>query len=341
MKIARILTKARVRPMPARRLSLLQLDQEGTQDLSTPIKQSSVLGFGSGAKRACLAACLGFVAMTPAAQAQQASNGYVAGAERIDLSDRVRMNSQRIAAMSCMIDAGANVDENRAAILEAMTEVDGLLAALKDGDTDLNVTVAESDRKMLTAIRGVSLQWELFRDALDLRLTAGAQSVGPDYVSRQNLNLMHASKYLVSEAISAYAIPPALLQNDAFTLQIVARQRTLAQQIAKETCGVLTGNNMMGNEKRLANSTRRFDASFNALVNGFPAAGVSAPATDEIKAGLAAMKSDWAELQGALASVDADADPAQAGSIVSKLDSLMVQFDALVPLYVEESKSGL
>jgi len=283
MKIARILTKARVRPMPARRLSLLQLDQEGTQDLSTPIKQSSVLGFGSGAKRACLAACLGFVAMAPAAQAQQASDGYVAGAERIDLSDRVRMNSQRIAAMSCMIDAGANVDENRAAILEAMTEVDGLLAALKDGDT----------------------------------------------------------KYLVSEAISAYAIPPALLQNDAFTLQIVARQRTLAQQIAKETCGVLTGNNMMGNEKRLANSTRRFDASFNALVNGFPAAGVSAPATDEIKAGLAAMKSDWAELQGALASVDADADPAQAGSIVSKLDSLMVQFDALVPLYVEESKSGL
>lgn len=267
---------------------------------------------------------------------------YLAGAERIEIGDRVRMYSQRITAMACMIDAGISPAENRAAIITAMAEVDTLLDAMKDGNSDLNVEIAEDDRRMLQAIRGVSLQWATFRDAMDLRLSVGADAViGPDYVSRQNLNLMHASKYLISETVSRYSIPPALLQNDAFTLQIVARQRTLSQQIAKESCGILTGNAVMGNEVRLAKSTRRFDASLNALINGFEGAGVSAPATVEISDGLTAMTADWAALRAELEQVSASTDPAKAGALFTQLDSLLSQFERLVPLYVEESKSGL
>jgi len=267
---------------------------------------------------------------------------YLAGAERIEIGDRVRMYSQRITAMACMIDAGVNVDENQAAITQAMAEVDVLLDAMKNGNSDLNVATVEEDRRMLEAIRGVALQWDIFKDALELRMNVGSDAiVGPDYVSRQNLNLMHATKYLISETVSKYTIPPALLQNDAFTLQIAARQRTLSQQIAKETCGILTGNAVMGSEVRLAKSTRRFDASFNALVNGFESAGVSAPATSEIREGLTAMSNDWTTLRAELEQVNKNSDPATVGALYGQLDSLMARFDTLVPLYVEESKSGL
>ncbi len=289
---------------------------------------------------ACAAALMALLPTT-AANAQQATDGvYISGAERIDIGERIRMQSQRITAMACMMDAGINVDENRETIQAAMTEVDALLGAMKDGDTSYNVTVAEDDRRMLEAIRGVKLQWERFSEAMDLRL-AGVESSGPDYVSRQNLNLMHASKYLVSETVNRYAIPPALLQSDAFTLQIVARQRSLAQQLAKESCAIVTGNATMGSQARLHNSTKRFDASFNALINGFPAAGVSKPATPEIRAQLVAMSAEWAALRAELVNLGTETPQGKAEEINSALDAIMVQYDQIVPLYLEVSKSGL
>lgn len=287
---------------------------------------------------ACLAATL---TAAPAVMAQTADDHYRAGAERIEIGDRVRMYSQRITAMACMAEAGINAAENQAAIMEAIAEVDGLLDAMKDGDAALNVALAEDDRRMLSAIRGVALQWDTFKQAMTLRFDVGATEVGPDYISRQNLNLMHASKNLISETISHYAIPPALLQNDAFTLQIATRQRTLSQQIAKETCGIVTGNAVMGSEVRLAKSTRRFDASLNALVNGFEGAGVSAPATPEIRDGLAAMTADWSALRDQLNSIDGTTDLNTVSEVYDDLDSLLAQFDTIVPLYIAESKSGL
>jgi len=293
-------------------------------------------------KQVCCAAVLAVLPMTSAVaqDAQPSGAVYISGAERIEIGDRIRMQSQRISAMACMMDAGVNVDAHRTAIQEAITEVDALLAGMKDGDATLNLTVAEDDRRMLSAIRGVKLQWEHFRDALNLRLS-DIELVGPDYVSRQNLNLMHASKFLVSETVNRYTIPPALLQSDAFTLQIAARQRSLAQQIAKESCALMTGNAVMGSSRRLQNATKRFDASFNALLNGFPAAGVSAPATDEIQERLSDMSADWLALLAQLVALDDQAGSAKAQDIYNALDHIMVQYDALVPLYIEESKSGL
>ena len=293
-------------------------------------------------QNACLAAVMALlpVGAASAQEAQPTSGIYISGAERIEIGDRIRMQSQRISAMACMMDAGINVDSQRRAIRDAITEVDALLAAMKDGDAGYNVTVAEEDRRMLQAIRGVSLQWDRFSQAMNLRL-AGAESIEPDYVSRQNLNLMHASKYLVSETVNRYAIPPALLQSDAFTLQIVARQRSLAQQLAKESCAIMTGNAVMGSSTRLRNTTKRFDVSFNALINGFPAAGVSAPATPEIRAQLAAMSADWATLRTELASLDPENGNGKAEEIHDALNAIMAQYDLVVPLYIEESKSGL
>ena len=283
-----------------------------------------------------------FAVETVSAQGSGAGAGvYLSGAERIDVSDRIRTQSQRVAVISCLIDAGIDAEAHRATLTASLAEVDKMLAVMNDGDAALGITVPEDDRRMLAAIRGIKLQWDPFKVEAQTRLGTGTPAPGPDFVSRQNLNLMHVSKNLISETINHYSIPPALLQLDAYTLQIVARQRALSQQIAKEACGILTGNPIMGNQPRLTNAIARFDASFNALLNGFPAAGVSAPATPEIKAALSAMSESWGNVKAELAQVTPNGGAEQAQNLFRQLDSLRDQYDDLVPNYVVQSKSGI
>jgi len=189
------------------------------------------------------------------------------------------------------------VDEFRSVMSDAMGEYDMLFAALTDGNADLGIGLAEESRKMQNALRGMSLQWDRYKAAVQARLSGQIAERGPDYVSRQNLNVMHSGKYLISEVINHYTIPPALLQGDAFTLDIVARQRSLSQQIAKEACGVITDNGTLGRTVRLQRAVRLFDASYNALVSGFPGAGVSPPPTPAIKAGLDDIAGNWSAVK--------------------------------------------
>ena len=266
---------------------------------------------------------------------------YLSGAERIDLSDRIRVNSQRISASVCLIDAGLKVDENRKIITDAIADTELMLAALTDGNASLGVETPEDGRKMLAALRGVSLQWDPFKTEAQTRLGQGQPAPGPDYVSRQNLNLMHVTKNLTSQVINDYSIPPALLQNDASTILFATRQRSLSQQIAKEACGILTGNTIMGNMPRLKNAVARFDATFSALLTGFPAAGISAPATPQIKAELEAAQGEWNSFKAELENVTQDGDPQNAEALFTKLNSLLAKIDTVIPHYVEESKAGI
>jgi len=314
-------------------LSLKKPDHEGTLN----VKYKAFKRFSTSA---CMAMAVFLSApATTVAQENSAQDAlYESGAERIDVVDRMRMQSQRISALSCMYDAGINVEQSKAAIEDAVAEYDALLSAIRDGAPALNINIAEDDRRMLSNIRGLGLQWENFKQAVNLRMDSQVETVGPDYVSRQNLNLMHSSKILVSETIAHYAIPPALLQNDAFTLLIAARQRTLSQQIAKEACAIITGNDTMGRAARLANATNRFDASHNALLNGFEGAGISPAPTPEIREGLLAMTSDWVILREQLAQVSSNTSTAQVSEIYEQLDDVVVQLDAIIPLYIAESK---
>jgi hypothetical protein len=294
--------------------------------------------------RAICAAIAVTTTMVQPAAAQStttAADVYLAGAERIDVSDQIRTLSQRIAVASCFVDAGVSVDEFQGVMSNSVVEFDALFAALRDGNPDMGINLVEEDRKMLVALQRVSSQWDNYKTAIAYRIAGSITEAGPDYISRQNLNVMHVGKYLISEVINRYSIPPALLQRDAYTLTIAARQRALSQQIAKEACGVVTGNTVMGNLGRLDKSVRRFDASLNALVDGFPAAGVSAAPTPNIKAQLETIQGDWNAVRGQIDAISGPADVQVAVDIYRQLDAIATQANALVPLYVVESKSGI
>ena len=266
---------------------------------------------------------------------------YQSGVERIDASDKLRMLIQEISVAACLVDADVDADTYRGAISQGIAEFDALLAALETGDAAYGIGSAEENRKMLSAIRGLALQWERLKIAAQSRVDDAPVEDGVDFLSRQNLNSMHAAKYLVLEATNTYAVPPALLQLDAFTINILARQRSLTQQMAKEACGVITGNTIMGREARLQNAVGLFDASLDALINGLPSAGVAAPSSADISERLMALSSDWSDIKADLAGLAGQEDAQKAGDLYQSLADLRASFDEIMPLYIEDSKSGL
>jgi hypothetical protein len=262
-------------------------------------------------------------------------------AERIDITERVRALSQRIGVAACHVQAGSDVDTFKKVGTDAIAEFDRLMLGLAEGNPDLGLPAKEEERKVLAGIRGVDLQWQTFAGQAKAMMDGSAPADGWDYVARQNLNLMHSTKYLVQEIINAYANPPELLQSHALTLDIVGRQRSLALQMAKEACGLANGNKVVGNSFRFAKTMRLFEASLNALVNGFPAAGVIAPPSPEIAAKMAEIQADWAAVKPEVEKAMAGGDPAASVELYKKLDAITVKFDEVTLLYVTASKSGI
>ena len=266
---------------------------------------------------------------------------YMSGAERVTAGGHMRTAAQQIAVASCFLDAGIEADTFREQINQSVTVFDDNINALRDGNAALGVQTPEEGRKLLSTIYSVTSQWTPFKEASHARLQGGGVMDGTDYVSRHNLNMMHTSQYLLREIIAGYAIPPALLQSDAFTMDVLTRQPAIGFQIAKEACGLITGNTVMGSAARFDKSVDRFDASMGALVNGFEGVGVSAPPTPEARAALESVSAEWTTLKAELAQVKGSNDVVLALSIYRKFDTINDQFEAIIPLYIEASKSGI
>lgn len=263
------------------------------------------------------------------------------GVERIDASDRLRTLSQKISTAACLLDAGIDAQANKDVIADGITAFDTILSALRDGDPAMGIATAETNRKMLAAIRGLSLQWDRLKVAAGNRVAGEKADELVDYLSRQNINTMHAAKYLVTETVNTYAVPPALLQSDAFTINILARQRTLAFQISKELCGIASGNLTMGNAARLRNAVRLFDVSLGALRNGFPGAGVAAPASEDARKMLEDVTDEWSAISERIDVAANQQDLSASVALIARLGQMQDTLDSLVASYAQESKSGI
>lgn len=281
--------------------------------------------------------------VTPALAQEAGSVTDMHGAERIEMTARVRALSQRIAAAGCYARAGINPDAFNKVAADSIAEFTLLMGALEKGDATFGLAGPEEQRKVLAGIRGVNVQWEPFTAAADGWLSGSAADDGWAYVARQNLNLMHSTKYLVAEIMNAYSNPPELLQSHAFTLDIAARQQSMSQQMAKEACGIISGNSVLGNADRLANTIRLFELSLMALQNGLDAAGVIPPPNAEITAGLQNVATEWAILKDSLVQVTGpdSVDAATSVDIFARLDSIYGQFGTISDLYVKASKFGI
>ncbi|WP_428547285.1 type IV pili methyl-accepting chemotaxis transducer N-terminal domain-containing protein [Profundibacter sp.] len=182
----------------------------------------------------------------------------------------------------------------------ASAEFGKILIALKDGDPEMGILGAEEKRRTLAKLDELTALWEPFHAAInDLR--AGKDiDTSMAHLSENNMALLGAAKALVTEETAEYANPFEMTAEDALLIDFAGRQRMLTQKIAKESCGIETGNAALGTMDDMKATVSMFELTLGALRDGMPAAGVKAPPTGEIHDSLVAATDDWNEAKSLL-----------------------------------------
>jgi hypothetical protein len=267
----------------------------------------------------------------------------VGASERINFSGKLRMLSQRIPAAACNMAAGIEIDTSREILNGAVAEFAKIVDALEFGDDSIGIKGAESRRKTLMQIEKLRAEWTPFRQAAE-NIAAGQDAdAALVYVSENNLKVLEEAKLLVSEVSTEYSNPAEMTQANAMLIDISGRQRMLTQKMAKEVCGVETGNQAMGDAEALGKTMGLFEASLVALKDGFEGAGINPPPTDAIQAGLDDIFNDWQGISADMKLVTAkDAVGLDAmSSIYGRLNVALKEMNDVVGLYSEAAKSSI
>jgi len=281
------------------------------------------------------------LAVTGPVQAQFVEE--VGASQRIDLSGKLRMLSERIPALACNRQAGILPETTGPLLEQSITEFDMIIQALKFGNEDLGIIGAEERRKTIAAIDVVLDHWTSLHDkADDIAATGG--NIDEVIILAQNAEPMLAeAQLLVSEISGQYADPTELLQSDALVIDFAGRQRMLAQKMSKDVCLIETGVEVEASMAELATTSQMFDTTLNALRNGMPEAGIAAATDPEIVAGLDTVHKDWIELQPAVERTLAGEvlNTEERSLILTNFDQMTADMNAVVNLYSAASKLGL
>lgn len=264
----------------------------------------------------------------------------VGGSQRIDLSGKLRMLSQRIPAMACAHEAGIESEKSGTMLQGALVEFETIVKALTEGDDSLGIPVEETDRRVLKRVDELRELWDpvqvkmsgLSNDAVDTAVVGDlAEMAGP---------LLGRAQSLVDEITAEHSDPSALLQSDAITIGIAGRQRMLAQRMSKTSCLIAEDYATDGVMEELTATMETFDTSLNALRFGLPAAGIQAPSDDGIIAGLDEVAGDWATLKSLLGNIKdgSDVTTEQRGAMFNGLNGLTAKMNKVVGLYAITSK---
>ncbi|WP_375253866.1 type IV pili methyl-accepting chemotaxis transducer N-terminal domain-containing protein [Yoonia sp.] len=275
-------------------------------------------------------------AQTTSVTAQVAENAE----ERIDLSGKLRMLSQRIPAAVCHLGRGIDPEGSSTLLNDATGQFEKILAALEFGDADLNIQEPETRRKTLAAIAELRSRWEPLKTAADAIATGTATPEDINLVLTQNLTVLAGAQLLVEELVQQYSNPNAVTRASLMLIDISGRQRMLTQKISKESC-------MLGSEYAtpstlddLQGTIRIFEASLEALTFGMPAVGIGPPPNPEIYAGLGGVQNDWSTVKPhVLAVIDGkELDDASNTEKFRGLNVTMVNMNRVVGMYTASVK---
>jgi len=267
----------------------------------------------------------------------------VGAVERMNLSGKMRMLTQRISAASCYAHAGIAKEDSSAMLKAASAELDQIIAGLEKGDESLGIIGEETDRKILRGLEKLNSVWDPLRVDITDILTNGGTDEEVVHLAEELDASLEVAKKLVNVVVNEYADPTAVLQSDALTIDIAGRQRMLAQRISKDICILATGMPYEVAGKQLKAAVKTYESSLNALRTGLPAAGVEAPPSDEIATGLDELLEIWGGVMPTIQTVmdGGSIDEAQQASMFHTMNKLTGKMNVLVGKYTEASKLGL
>lgn len=241
---------------------------------------------------------LGFVATTPmpsfaaALSAEQIS-------QKVNISGRQRMLSQRMAAASCLSMADQGAEHYRALAQSAHDEFRAQLTGLRDGAQDMNLP-AEADPGVIAALDAVEAQWARYSVPVQQLAAGYVDTAAVVQVMEYNEDTLRLSNDAVKAIVQAYETA-TLAPEVARAIDMAGRQRMLSQKMLKEACFLTVGIAVEENSEALRRTKALFETSLNDLRNGNEASGIAPPTSPAVAAQLAEVSVLWNEYKAVLA----------------------------------------
>ena len=264
------------------------------------------------------------------------------GTQRINLAGKFRSLSQRIPAVACVLVNSEDPEAIAPMLTKAGKRFNRILKALHVGDDELGIYGKEEKRRVLVRLDELSVLWKPIFEAGE-NISAGTNvEESLQYISENNMALLQAAKLLVAEIEAEYANPVDITVSEALLINYSGRQRMLSQKVAKEACGVATGNAALGSVDDLKATASMFNTTLMALKNGMPEAGLMAAPTDQIKEQLESSIKDWEGISAITSQITGE------GSIDSKamtdlfwsLDAARKAMNKITGLYADFAKQN-
>lgn len=302
------------------------------------MKLNSMIAFPKACPLLLSAMCTSFLAFAPLSAT--ASETVVGASERVNFSGKLRMLSQRVAAAACNYSAGVAEKDSLAVLVSAQSEFNKIAHGLEFGDTELNMPGAEQRRKTVHAIHELHGEWDAMSSAIDGIVDSEESQANVEFVNQHNMDVLAKAKVLVSEIAGQYSNPFEMTQADALLVDYSGRQRMLIQKMSKESCQVWSGNTDAIDA--LSGTMQTFEATLMALRGGNSNAGIKASPTNDIYSGLSGVWNDWIDVKPVLnkAVANETVDETVRADIFSKMNTMLVEMNAVVGLYATFAKSG-
>jgi hypothetical protein len=290
-----------------------------------------------------IAAAVGLTAMSGTSFAQEARIIQIAipandsVEDRIALSGKLRMLSQRIPSAACHLVSGVDPEGSVKLLSGSITEFERILDGLEFGDSDLNINSAETRRMTVTMIHETREVWKSFKVAVDAVLQGNNTKENLQIVLDQNLAVLGSAQSLVSELVEQYSNSPNAVQAELFLVDIAGRQRMLTQKMSKESCMLASDTGTADTLNDLQSTMQVFESSLDALRFGLPELGIRKPPTDEISVGLNEILDQWTTVKPILDAILTGSNLNSDAQIQKfhGLNEIMTKMDQVVQMYIE------
>lgn len=212
----------------------------------------------------------------------------------INLSGKQRMLTQYMSKLVLQIELDIQEKESRAKLDELASLYDSTLKAFKEGNTTLGISKA-SDRDIIKQILVVEKEWKSFYTQIKIISEKKDDGKSFKYIMANNEKLLKLSNALVKAYEISNKSMNYLEKSRLKVVNIAGRQRMLIQKMTKEKLLVLRGNKTL--QANVLKTTKLFDDSLSALINGDETQNILKATNDKIIKQLGVVSSIWNELK--------------------------------------------
>lgn len=261
--------------------------------------------------------------------------------QKINLSGRQRMLTQRMSAAACIAKTGLDNGARAAVAQAAHDDFVKALNGLRDGDADLGLP-DETQMPVREALDQVSVIWNNMSPAVRQLAAGYGDSETLSQIMATNTELLRLSNEAVQQIVFAYG-GSSIPADVAKAIDVAGRQRMLSQRMVKAGCFVFVGVGGEAVRQELEAAIALFDVSLADLANGNIAKGIAAAPTQAVADQLGVVAQLWGPFRAQLEAI-ASGEQASGDDLIALAqagDTLLAQAHQAVLRYVEMAQNGV